>query len=66
MESEMQQLSGYMTTVEVAAMLRLSPQTLEKARSTGLGPDIPYTKIGRSVRYAPADVLAWLQANKHG
>lgn len=61
----MQEPSSYLTTREVAAMLRIAPQTLEKARSTGLGPQIPFVKVGRAVRYAIVDVRAWVESNKN-
>jgi excisionase family DNA binding protein len=61
----MQHADGFLTTMEVAALLRIAPQTLEKARSTGLGPQIPFVKVGRAVRYASADVHAWTESNKH-
>jgi excisionase family DNA binding protein len=56
--------SSYLTTKEVAAMLRIAPQTLEKARSSGLGPQIPFVKVGRAVRYAGEDVRAWVETKK--
>ena len=43
-----------LTTKEAAAVLRVSPSWLAKARMTGDGP--PYIKIGRSVRYRDCDV----------
>jgi excisionase family DNA binding protein len=61
----MNQQSSYLTTKEVAAMLRIAPQTLEKARSTGLGPQIPFIKVGRAVRYASDDVTAWIETMKN-
>jgi excisionase family DNA binding protein len=61
----MNQLGNYLTTKEVACMLRIAPQTLEKARSTGLGPQIPFVKVGRAVRYATDDVAAWIESNKN-
>jgi excisionase family DNA binding protein len=61
----MNEAGKYLTTVEVAKMLQIKPQTLEKARSTGLGPTIPYIKVGRGVRYAMSDVLAWLNSRRH-
>jgi len=61
----MHDFSSYMTTKEVAAMLRIAPQTLEKARSTGLGPQIPFVKVGRAVRYAKADVRAWAESKRN-
>lgn len=61
----MYQLTNYLTTKEVAAMLRIAPQTLEKARSTGLGPQIPFVKVGRAVRYEREDVRAWVETKKN-
>ncbi|WP_370662157.1 helix-turn-helix domain-containing protein [Massilia timonae] len=61
----MNQLANYLTTKEVASMLRIAPQTLEKARSTGLGPQIPFVRVGRAVRYASDDVAAWVESNKN-
>jgi excisionase family DNA binding protein len=61
----MHELSSYLTTKEVAAMLRIAPQTLEKARSTGLGPQIPFVKVGRAVRYMRGDVCAWAESKKN-
>jgi Helix-turn-helix domain len=46
------------TPAEVAEFLRKPPKTLAEWRSRGLGP--LYFKIGRDVRYAWADVYAWL------
>lgn len=61
----MDQLSSYLTTKEVATILRIAPQTLEKARSTGLGPQIPFVKVGRAVRYASDDVAEWIDSKKN-
>ena len=61
----MHELRSYLTTKEVAAMLRIAPQTLEKARSTGLGPQIPFVKVGRAVRYTRDDVHAWTESNRN-
>ena len=41
-----------------AAMLGLSPRTLERFRCTGFGP--VYRKLGRRVLYRPADLDAWI------
>ena len=48
------------TTEQAAMLLQRCPTAFEKARSLGRGPlaEIPYVKIGRSVRYARADILA--------
>lgn len=45
-------------TKAAAGPTGLAPQTLRKARVTGGGP--PFIKIGRAVRYDPADIAAWV------
>jgi hypothetical protein len=52
------------TPEEEAARLNLSSRTMAKARSTG-SPNIPYIKIGRTVRYDPVAVDAWLNEHSH-
>jgi len=47
-----------LTTEQAAARCGLSPRTLEKLRITGGGP--PFLKLGRSVRYDPADLDEWI------
>jgi len=55
----------YLTTVEAAAFLRLSPRTLERMRVEGNGP--PYFKAGPGKRarvlYRQADLITWLTDN---
>ena len=50
----------YLTNDEAAALLRLSPRTLEKHRVIGGGPR--FRKFGRRVMYARADLKAWADA----
>lgn len=54
----------FLTTVECADMLRLSPRTLERMRVEGAGPR--YVKAGPGVRakvlYRLSDVTAWTTA----
>ena len=52
------------TPEEEATRLNLSPRTMAKARSTG-HPDIPYLKLGKTVRYDPVAVDQWLAKNSH-
>ena len=47
-----------LTTEDLAAMLRLPKRTVADWRQRSGGP--PAVKIGRHVRYRPADVEAWL------
>lgn len=51
----------YLTQIEVAALLRLSPRTLERHRLAGTGP--AYVKLGRRVVYKREVVEAWAAAN---
>jgi hypothetical protein len=49
----------YLSTLEAASLLRLSPRTLEKHRVYGTGPT--YRKLGGRVIYASVDVIAWAE-----
>lgn len=51
-------MTDYMTTGEVADLLRTSPETVRFWRHVGKGPDS--FKAGRRVLYAREDVDAWL------
>lgn len=46
---------------EAAQLLDVAPGTLSVWRSVGRY-RLPYVKVGRSVRYRRADLLAWLDA----
>lgn len=49
-----------LNTKEAAALLGLSPQTLEKWRSMGVGP--AYLKLGnKAVRYRHSELLAFIE-----
>lgn len=54
----------FLTTGEAAALLRLSPRTLEKQRVLGGGPR--FRKFGARVLYAAADLLAWADSRAYG
>jgi predicted DNA-binding transcriptional regulator AlpA len=45
--------------IEAARFLGLSQSWLAKLRLSGDGP--PYMKVGRQVRYRPADLLRWAE-----
>jgi hypothetical protein len=45
--------------ITIAAVRDCSTATMERDRWAGGG--IPFLKIGRSVKYRKADVLAWLE-----
>lgn len=49
-------------TERAAPMLGLQPSTLHKMRLTGDGP--PFLKLGRSIRYLPSDLRAWLESRR--
>ena len=50
------------TPEEESGRITIPVTTLAKARSTG-HPAIPYIKIGKTVRYDPEAVDAWLEKN---
>ena len=50
----------YLTNSEAAAVLRLSPRTLEKLRVNGGGPR--FRKFGSRVIYAREDLATWADA----
>lgn len=49
------------TCREAAAALSISERTLWKLTNEG---DIPCVRIGRAVRYDPADISTWIEAQK--
>ena len=55
--------SPFLTTVQAADFLGLSPRTLEKMRVLGGGPR--YRKHGRYVRYHIDDLNAWSSSRTH-
>ena len=46
---------------EAARLLNMSESWLEKATANG---ELPAVHFGRSVRYDPADLRAWLESKK--
>jgi excisionase family DNA binding protein len=54
--------SEFMTPAEVAALLRIEPQTLSVWRCTGRG-GLRFVRVGKSIRYGRADVLAFIEKN---
>ena len=55
---------SYLTTIEAAKLLRISPQTLERRRCEGTGPK--FCKAGPGLRarvlYSEADLQDWLKS----
>jgi len=52
------------TTEQESRRINIPVRTMAKARSTGY-PNIPYIKIGRTVRYDPEVVDQWLATHSH-
>jgi hypothetical protein len=52
----------FLTEGEVARLIRRGLSTLRNDRSLGRG--VPYVKLGRSVRYAAADVQAYMDSHR--
>lgn len=51
-----------LTTIEVATLLGVAPETVRFWRHNGTGP--PARKVGRFVRYRVADVEAWIDGRR--
>ena len=52
----------FYTTSEAAALLTLSPRTLDRYRETGKGP--PYFRMGTAIRYLRSDLMEWAWARR--
>lgn len=50
----------YISTLQLAEMLQISPRTLERWRVDGNGPQ--YMKAGRRVLYDRSEIESWLSA----
>ena len=50
-----------LTTRQTARMLAISERSLYSLTKAG---DLPAVRIGRSVRYDPADIRAWIESAK--
>jgi excisionase family DNA binding protein len=53
-----------MTTEELAELLGVTDRTIKRWRVSGDGP--PHLLFGRTVRYHPARVQAWMLAREQG
>lgn len=53
-----------LTTDDLAAMVGVKPRTVERWRADGEGP--PFMLFGRTIRYHPARVQAWMLAREQG
>lgn len=53
-----------MTTEDLAELLGVTDRTIKRWRTTGDGP--PHMMFGRTVRYHPARVQAWMLAREQG
>ena len=52
------------TPEQESERINIPLRTMAKARSTGY-PAIPFLKIGKTVRYDPVEVDAWLEKHSH-
>lgn len=59
----MENLEKLLTETEAAELLGLSPGSLKQDRHRRVI-GLPYLKVGRLVRYSPADLRAWLAARR--
>ena len=64
LESTLDGLPSIMTTEQLAPALGLSADALAQDRYRADGRGVPFTRIGRRVRYLKADVLDYLVNNR--
>ena len=64
LESAFEGLPPIMTTEELAPELKMSADSLAQDRYRTDGNGIPFTRIGRRVRYLKADVVEFLVNNR--
>lgn len=61
-ENASAKLEELLDETQVAALICHSVRTLQKWRVSGKGPQ--FFKLGRSVRYSPSDVMAWVMERR--
>ena len=52
----------YLNPKDAARFTSFTPKALERKRQRGEGPR--YSKVGKSIRYALADLRAWVEADR--
>ncbi len=60
----METKENLITPEQAANHLSVSVRTLAKWRSTGAN-NVPYSKIGRCIRYRPSDLDAYIAKHSH-
>lgn len=58
-------VSELLTPVEVCELLRVRPRTLEDWRLGRSGPNLPFVRLGRSIRYRRNDVQRLIDSSVH-
>lgn len=58
-------MSELLTPVEVCDLLKVKPRTLEDWRLRRTGPNLPFVRIGRAVRYRSDDVQRLIEDSVH-
>jgi len=56
-------MENYWNAREVAAALRISPQTVYRYVANG---EIPFHKLNRSVRFKPTEIERWVESKATG
>jgi excisionase family DNA binding protein len=62
-DAGIQELPKLWKEVEVARYFDVSVETVRRARRAGA---LPYTRIGRKIRYTEADIAAYLETQRCG
>lgn len=57
-------MSELLTAVQVCELLKVRPRTLEDWRLGRSGPNLPFVRLGRTVRYLRDDVQRLIDDNR--
>lgn len=58
-------LPANLDPIQTAKAIAVKPDTLAVWRCNGRYPDLPFTKIGRSVRYRTTDVVNFILSHRY-
>ena len=54
-----------LTPAQAGKIIQVTTETLANCRSTGIGIQIPYIKLGKFVRYKESDIQTYIETNTY-
>lgn len=58
-------MEALLTPKQAGKIIQVTTKALANCRSTGIGIQIPYIKLGKFVRYRESDIQAYIKANTY-